>query len=102
MNLAWRRHVDQIVGLNLNFISGWQESIEAHNEIWVALEKLGYTTDNTWSVYAAIEKKKLILLLSLWLLFIPLVKCKTFKIELELYLCTFETFCILFEITSVT
>lgn len=33
-------HIDEIVGLNLNLISRWQESIKTHNKIRVALKQL--------------------------------------------------------------
>lgn len=38
VNLTRRCHIDEIVGLDLNFISRWQESIKTHNKIGVALK----------------------------------------------------------------
>lgn len=52
VDLAWCGHVDQIVSLNLNLVSRWQESVKPHNEVWVALEELGHTVDDSRSVYA--------------------------------------------------
>lgn len=40
VDLARCCHVHQIVGLNLDLISGWQESVETHNEVWMALKEL--------------------------------------------------------------
>lgn len=52
VDLTWCGHVDQIVGLNLDLISRWQEGVKTHNEVWVAFEKLGHTVDDPRSVYA--------------------------------------------------
>lgn len=57
VNLTWRGHIDQIVSLNLNLISGWQESVETHDEVWMALEELGHTADNSRSVYAVVTEE---------------------------------------------
>lgn len=33
-------HVDQVVGLDLDLVAGWQESVEAHDEVGVTFEEL--------------------------------------------------------------
>lgn len=45
-------YINQIVGLNFDLVSRWQESVKTHNEVWVALKELGDTVDDSWSVYA--------------------------------------------------
>ena len=56
VDLAWRGNVDEIIGLNLNLISWWQESVKTHNEVWMALKELGHTVDDPRSVYAVETK----------------------------------------------
>ena len=56
VDLTRRGHVDQIVGLDLNLVSGWQESVETHDKVWVALEELGHTVDDSRSVYAVVSE----------------------------------------------
>lgn len=52
VDLSWRGDIDQVVGLNLDLVARRQESVEAHDEIWVALEKLGHPADHPRSVDA--------------------------------------------------
>lgn len=56
VDLARCRHIDQIVGLNLDLISRWQESVKTHNEVWVALKKLRHAVDDSRSVYAVVTE----------------------------------------------
>lgn len=39
--------INQVVGLHLNLVSGWQKSVEAHNEVWVTLKELGHSTNHS-------------------------------------------------------
>ena len=45
-------HIDLIgiIGLHLDFVAGWEESVEADDEIWMAFEEIGDSVDNTWGV----------------------------------------------------
>lgn len=52
VDLAWSGHVNQIIGLNLNLVARRQESVEAHDEVWMALEELGDSADHTWRINA--------------------------------------------------
>ena len=56
VDLTRRGHIDQIVGLNLYLISRWQESVKAHNEVWVALEELGHAVDDARGVDAVVTE----------------------------------------------
>lgn len=56
VDLTRRGHVDQIVGLNLDLIPRWQESVKAHNEVWVALEELGHAVDDSRGVDAVVTE----------------------------------------------
>ena len=38
VDLAWGRYIDQVIGLNLYFVARGQESVEAHDEVRVALK----------------------------------------------------------------
>lgn len=58
MDLTRCCHIDKIVGLNLNLISRWQESIKTHNKIRVALKQLWHTVDDPRSVYAVDNNKR--------------------------------------------
>lgn len=60
VNLAWRGYVNQIIGLNFNLISGWQECVEPHDEVWMALEELGHTADDSRSVYAVVTEEMMV------------------------------------------
>lgn len=53
VDLTRRGHVDQVVGLNLDLVSGGQERVEAHDEVRVSLKQLGDAVDDSRSVYAA-------------------------------------------------
>lgn len=33
-------HIDQVIGLDLNLIPRWQESVESHDEVRVTFEEL--------------------------------------------------------------
>lgn len=50
VDLPRRGDVHQVVGLHLDFVSGRQEGVETHNEVWVTLKELGHSTDHTRSV----------------------------------------------------
>lgn len=52
VNLPWGCHVHHVVGLHLNLVARWQEGVETHDQVWVALEELRYTADDPWSVDA--------------------------------------------------
>lgn len=52
MNLARSCHVHHVIGLHLNLVARGQEGIEAHNQVGVAFEQLGHTTNHSWSVNA--------------------------------------------------
>lgn len=52
VNLPWGCHVHHVVGLHLNLVARWQEGVETHDQVWVALEELRYTADHPWSVDA--------------------------------------------------
>lgn len=41
-----------IVGLHLNFVAGWQESVEADDEVGMALEQVGDAVDDAGRVNA--------------------------------------------------
>ena len=43
-------YIDQVIGLDLNLKARWQESVEAHYEIRVSLEELGYSANHSWSI----------------------------------------------------
>lgn len=58
--LTRRGYIDQIVGLNLNLITGWQESVKTHNKVRVALKELRHTVDDSRCVYA-VETEAMIL-----------------------------------------
>lgn len=40
VNLPRCRHVHHIVRLHLDLVTRWQEGVEAHDQVWVALEEL--------------------------------------------------------------
>lgn len=52
VDLAGRRHVDQVVGLHLDLVAGWKEGVEAHDEVGVSLEELRHPADDTRGVDA--------------------------------------------------
>lgn len=52
MNLARSCHVHHVIGLHLNLVARGQEGIEAHNQVGVAFEQLGHTTNHSWGVNA--------------------------------------------------
>lgn len=52
MNLARSCHVHHVIGLHLNFVARGQECVEAHDQVRVAFEQLGDTTNHSWSVDA--------------------------------------------------
>lgn len=52
VNLAGSGHINQIIGLNLNLVARRQEGVEAHDEVWMALEELGDSADHTWCINA--------------------------------------------------
>ena len=54
--LSRRGHVDMIVGLHLNLVAGWQEGVEAHDEVWVAFEELRDSADHPRGVYAVEDR----------------------------------------------
>lgn len=45
-------HVNQVVGLDLDLVARRQESVEAHNEVGVAFEKLRHSADDSRGVNA--------------------------------------------------
>lgn len=50
VNLPWCCHVHHIIRLHLNLVTRWQEGVETHDQVWVALEELRYAADHSWSV----------------------------------------------------
>lgn len=52
MNLARSCHIHHVIGLHLNLVARGQEGIEAHDQVRVAFEQLGHTTNHSWSVDA--------------------------------------------------
>ena len=57
MNLARSCHIHHVIGLHLNLVARGQEGIEAHDQVRVAFEQLGHTTNHSWSVDADLKKK---------------------------------------------
>ena len=74
---SWGAHIDLIgvIGLHLDFVARWEESVETDDEIWMAFEEIGDSVDNTWGVNTAkrIEMK--------WF---ELVFCHIFQSKLSL------------------
>lgn len=52
VDLAGRRYVDQVVGLNLDLVPRRQESVKTHDEVGMALKELRHAVDDSWSVDA--------------------------------------------------
>ena len=52
VDLAGRGDVHQLVVLHLDLVARWEESVEAHDEVRVALEELRHAADNPWGVDA--------------------------------------------------
>lgn len=52
VNLPRGGHVHHVIGLHLNLVARWQEGVEAHDEVWVALEELRHTADHPRGVDA--------------------------------------------------
>lgn len=52
VDLAGSGHINQIIGLNFNLVARRQEGVEAHDEVWMALEELGDSADHTWCINA--------------------------------------------------
>lgn len=52
VNLSRRRHIHHVVGLHFDFVARWQEGVEAHDQVRVALEQLRHAADHAWSVNA--------------------------------------------------
>lgn len=50
VNLTWGGHIDQVIGLHLDLVTRGQEGVETHDKVWVALEQLGHSADDSWSV----------------------------------------------------
>ena len=50
VNLPWRCHIHHIICLHLNLVTRWQEGVETHDQVWVALEELRHAADHSWSV----------------------------------------------------
>lgn len=40
VNLTGCCHIDQVIGLDFDFVARWQEGVEAHDEVGVTFEKL--------------------------------------------------------------
>lgn len=40
VDLTRRGHIDQVIGLDLDLVAGWQEGVEAHDEVRVTFEEL--------------------------------------------------------------
>lgn len=40
VDLTWRCHIDQVVGLDFDLVARWQEGVEAHDEIGMTFEEL--------------------------------------------------------------
>lgn len=40
VNLPRGCHVHHVIGLHLNLVARWQEGVETHDQVWVALEEL--------------------------------------------------------------
>lgn len=57
VNLPRGCHVHHVVGLHLDLVARWQEGVEAHDEVRVALEELRHTADHPWSVDAGEERE---------------------------------------------
>lgn len=58
VDLAGCGHVDQVIGLNLNFVTGWQEGVEAHDEIRMTFEELRDSANHTWCINAEDTKRE--------------------------------------------
>lgn len=56
VDLARCRHIDHIIGLNLNLISRRQESVKTHDEVWMAFKQLRDTVYDSGSVYAVVTE----------------------------------------------
>lgn len=56
VDLARCRHVDQVVGLNLDLVPRRQEGVKPHDEVGMALKELRHTVDDSWSVYAVVTE----------------------------------------------
>lgn len=50
VDLSRRGHINQVVGLDFNLVTGRQESVEAHDEVRVTFEELGHSADDPWGV----------------------------------------------------
>lgn len=52
VNLPRGCHVHHVIGLHLNLVARWQEGVETHDQVWVALEELRHAADHPRSVDA--------------------------------------------------
>lgn len=58
VDLTGRRHVDQVVGLDLDLVARRKEGVEAHDEVGVAFEELRHSADNAGRVDASTTNRR--------------------------------------------
>lgn len=50
VDLPRRGDVDEVIGLDLDLVARWQESVEAHDEVGVTFEELRHSADHSRGV----------------------------------------------------
>lgn len=53
VNLPRCGHIHHIICLHLDLVTRWQEGVETHDQVWMALEELRHAADHSRSVDTA-------------------------------------------------